>query len=147
MRAIIISIILCTSFISFATEPLDQLCPGDIRENDALMKTNRTNVKEGIKTETHYTVEKDVCYKVTDAKFVYLVDKNHAVYSIKLNHDIWPYTKPQLFLFEHQDKFKWRRICAIVKGTGIMVDYKTGEGFPRKMPLVKVISENKKLSY
>ncbi len=141
MPLIVFIMLFFSSMIAWSDDSINIACPGGILPNDSLMKVTRRNVREGIETTINYSVEKAKCYKVTEAKFVYLIDKKHAVYSIRLNHDRWPYSEPQMFLFVHQDSAQWRRISGVIKGTGEMVNYKDGEGIPRSMPKMIVVQE------
>lgn len=133
------------SFVWAGDDHIQLSCPGGVQPNDSMINTTKLHIKNGIKSTTKYTVKKDVCYKVTQARFIHLFDKQRAAYGIRLDHDQWPYTAPQLFLFEYLGSAaaKSRKVSAVVKFTGEYFNYKTEEGIPKVMPIMYVVKENK----
>ena len=140
---LLILFILITISISWADDSIKIVCPGGVLSTKSLVKKTIKTIHEGIRTSVNYTTEKDKCYKINDAKFVYLIDKKHVVYSVRIEPDAWPYMEPQLFLFEYKDSAQWRRVSGIIKGKGEMFNYKDYQGISLFMPKVIVVKENK----
>jgi hypothetical protein len=131
--------------ISWADD-IKMSCPGGVNPNAALEKTTikkRQIEKDLYEEEYHIKVlnEKDRCFHVPYAKFEYLIDKNHAIYSMRIDgYD----TASRLFLFDYgKSEAKWTKMSGIIKTTGEYFNYKDGKNVPRVMPRVIVIKENK----
>lgn len=148
MKKVILLIVLLFVFasISWADDSIKKSCSGGVNNNAALLKTTviKNKVDKDLE-ETQYKTEiinqNGKCYKFALAKFQYLIDSSHAIYSMRIDgYD----TASRLFLFDFgKSASKWTKISGVIKTTGEYYNYRDNKNVPRTMPKVIVIQENK----
>jgi hypothetical protein len=142
---VIISILLSFS-IAWADDAIKISCPSGVNPNKALQKT--TIIKHQIdknsyeeNSQSKIINEKGKCFKFNSAKFEYLVDKKHAIYSMFIDESYD--SAHRLFLFDFENsEVKWTKIGGIIKTTGEYFNYKDRKNVPRTMPRMIVVKEN-----
>ena len=144
--------ILCGLSIAWADDAIKKACPDGVKPNKALQKhtlvkhkkwKDRDNNPYGLVSEetvykTEIINENGKCYKFSGAKFEFLVDNNHAIYSMFIDESYS--SEHRLFLFDFgNSNVTLKRISGIIKTTGEYFDYKDRRNIPRTMPKVIVI--------
>jgi hypothetical protein len=132
--------------IAWADDAVKSACPDGVKPNASLEKTTiKRHYSDKNSYEEEYQIqvmnERGKCFKFNVARFEYLVDNNHAIYSMHIDgYD----TASRLFLFDFGNStVKQTRIVGIIKTTGEYFNYKDSRNVPQTMPRVIVVKENK----
>ncbi|MGD0280673.1 MAG: hypothetical protein ABSC11_15405 [Smithella sp.] len=151
---LLISFIFFTSSIAWTDDSIKIACPNGINPNKSLLKTtiikhksekdsyDPSIVYENTDYRSKIINENGKCFHFSEARFEYLVDNKHAIYSMFIdeNYD----GAYRLFLFDFGTSTpKWTKIGGIIKTTGEYYHYKDNKNVPRIMPRVIVVKGSK----
>ena len=74
------------------------------------------------------------CFKITAAEFIYLIDKDQAIYKVYTDD----YSNPWIMIDFHKSPANLNSFKGVVKGVG-KYTYKDDRGIPRNIPYMIVI--------